>query len=220
MAAIVCPTVLADSIEDYKVQLDNVARFAKRIHLDMADGVFAPSKTIDIKDMWRPDGIEINLHVMYQEPHKYVEDMLALRPRLIIVHSECSSDILALAKIVHEAGVQFGVALLADTPVEKIKGYLSELDHVLLFAGTLGSHGGIANLGILDKAKELHDLKPELEIGWDGGVSDKNAADLVKGGVTVLNTGGFIQHAEDPSAAFEKLQAEVDAAHLAADLSS
>src|SRR5688572_33507379 len=106
---IVCPTVLSDSIEDYKAQLNRVSGFAKRIHLDMADGVFAPSKTIPISDMWRPDGIDVNLHVMYQEPHKYLEDMLALKPVLIILHAECSSDIPALAKDIHQAGVKVGL---------------------------------------------------------------------------------------------------------------
>ncbi len=203
---IICPTVLADSTDDYKNQLERVAAFAKRIHLDMADGVFAPSKTIPIRDMWRPDGIDVNLHVMYQEPHKYLEDMLALKPMLIILHAECSSDISALAKGIHQAGVKVGLALLADTPVEKIKPYLDDIDHVLLFAGTLGSHGGVADMSCLDKADELKRLKPRLEIGWDGGVSDTTAATLVAGGVDVLNAGGFIQHAEDPKAAYEKLQ--------------
>lgn len=203
---IVCPTVLSDSIDDYNAQLNRVSGFAKRIHLDMADGVFAPSKTIDIRDMWRPDNIDVNLHVMYQEPHKYLDDMLALKPKVIIVHGECSSDLRALANDIHQAGVQFGLALLADTPVETIKPYLDITDHVLLFAGTLGSHGGVARMDTLVKAKELKDLKPSLEIGWDGGVKAENAATLVAGGVDVLNAGGAIQHAEDPKAAYEKLQ--------------
>lgn len=208
---IICPTVLSDSADDYKAQLDRVSGFAKRVHLDMADGVFAPNKTIPINEMWRPDNIEVNLHVMYQEPHKYLEDMLALRPKLIIVHAECASDLRALADDIRKAGMQFGLALLADTPVEAIKPYLDVIDHVLLFAGTLGSHGGVARMDTLVKAKELKDLKPILEIGWDGGVNAENAAELVAGGVDVLNAGGAIQHAADPAAAFEKLQAAANA---------
>ena len=105
--------------------------------------------------------------------------------------------------------MQFGVALLADTPAESVKPYLEELDHVLLFAGTLGSHGGVADFSVLDKAKELKSWKPTLEIGWDGGVNDQNAKQLAEGGVDVLNTGGFIQHAPDPQKAFEQLSAAV-----------
>lgn len=208
---IICPTVLSDSADDYKAQLDRVSGFAKRVHLDMADGVFAPNKTIPINEMWRPDNIEVNLHVMYQEPHKYLEDMLALRPKLIIVHAECASDLRALADDIRKAGMQFGLALLADTPVEAIKPYLDVADHVLLFAGTLGSHGGVARMDTLVKAKELKSLKPSLEIGWDGGVNAENAAALAAGGVDVLNAGGAIQHAADPAAAFEKLQAAANA---------
>lgn len=212
--AIVCPTVLAGSVDDYRAQLDRVTGFAKRVHLDMADGVFAPTKTIPITDMWRPDNdsIDVNLHVMYQEPHKYLGDMLTLRPTVIIVHAECASDLKALADAVHGTGVQFGVALLADTPVEKIRPHLGDIDHVLLFAGTLGSHGGVARMDTLVKAKELKTLKPSLEIGWDGGVNASNAADLVAGGVDVLNAGGAIQHADDPKAAFDAIQSAADSA--------
>lgn len=205
--SIVCPTVLAESAEDYKAQVERVSGFAKRVHLDAADGVFAPTKTIPISEMWRPDGLEVNLHVMYQEPDKYAEDLLKLQPRLVIVHAECASDIKALADAVHAAGVKFGVALLANTPAEEVKPYLEDLDHVLLFAGTLGSHGGVADYSVLDKAKELKSWKPSLEIGWDGGVNDQNAKQLAEGGVDVLNAGGFIQHAPDPQLAYESLEA-------------
>ncbi len=51
----------------------------------------------------------------------------------------------------------------------------------------------------------LRKLKPELEIGWDGGVNDTNAAILVQSGVDVLNVGGFIQKSKDPQAAYNKL---------------
>lgn len=212
--AIVCPTVLSDNVDDYKAQLGRVVGFAKRVHLDMADGVFAPSQTIPITEMQRPEdeSIEVNLHVMYQEPHKYLADMLALKPDVIIVHAECGSDIRALAADIHKAGVRFGLALLADTPVETIKPYLDVTDHVLLFAGTLGSHGGVARMDTLVKAKELKSLKPGLEIGWDGGVNAGNAAELVAGGVDVLNAGGAIQHADDPKAAFDAIQGAADTA--------
>ncbi len=203
--SVVCPTVLAESVEDYKAQVERVAGFAKRVHLDAADGVFAPTRTIAISDMWRPEGAEVNLHIMYQEPHKYVDDFLKLKPDLVIVHAECGSDLKALADTVHQAGAKFGIALLAPTPAEKVKPYLEEADHVLLFAGTLGSHGGVADFSVLDKAKELKSWKPSLEIGWDGGVNDQNAKQLAEGGVDVLNAGGFIQHAPDPDAAYEAL---------------
>jgi ribulose-phosphate 3-epimerase len=61
-------------------------------------------------------------------------------------------------------------------------------------------------LKLLNKVTELRKLKPELEIGWDGGINVDNAKQLSEGGVDVLNVGGAIQKAEDPKAAYDKLR--------------
>ena len=52
-------------------------------------------------------------------------------------------------------------------------------------------------------------MKPSLEIGWDGGINDQNAQVLARGGVDVLNTGGFIHHAAQPAAAYQALYKQV-----------
>ena len=96
---------------------------------------------------------------------------------------------------------------MPGTPVDKIKSALGNIDHVLVFSGNLGYQGGSeADVALLDKVKKLRELKPTLEIGWDGGVSDQNARQLAEGGVDVLNTGGFVHNAENPSDAYAKLK--------------
>ena len=60
-------------------------------------------------------------------------------------------------------------------------------------------------MSLLDKVKLLRQLKPQLEIGWDGGINNTNARSLASGGVDVLNVGGFIQHAADPRLAYGML---------------
>jgi ribulose-phosphate 3-epimerase len=105
----------------------------------------------------------------------------------------------------HRHGIETGIALLQETPVEAIVPALPLIDHVLIFSGTLGKVGGTADLGLLDKVAALRQLKPQLEIGWDGGINDTNARQLVEGGVSILNVGGFIQKAADPEAAYATL---------------
>jgi pentose-5-phosphate-3-epimerase len=79
---------------------------------------------------------------------------------------------------------------------------------VLIFSGNLGHFGGHANLKLLDKVTKLKELKPTLEIGWDGGVSDHNAKQLADGGVDVLNAGGYL-HGHDPAKAYATLKKRV-----------
>ena len=105
----------------------------------------------------------------------------------------------------HKAGIKTGLALLHDTPVENAYQIMHSFDHILIFSGDLGKHGGHADLTLLDKVKKVRVHHPEAEIAWDGGINDQNAAVLARGGVGVLNVGGFIQRAEDPAAAYTRL---------------
>ena len=57
----------------------------------------------------------------------------------------------------------------------------------------------------LKKVADVHAINPTVELGWDGGITAENAPLLVEGGVEILNVGGFIQHADDPKAAYEAI---------------
>ena len=205
MPSIICPTVLAGRATEYREQMERVAQFATRVHIDLADGRFAPTKTIDIDEVWWPGGIKADLHVMYKQPFRHTKQLLKLRPQLIIVHAEAEGDFVKFADTVQSAGVRIGVALKPATHIQTIEPALDLIDYVLIFSGDLGHFGGQANTHLLTKVLHLKQLKPDLEIGWDGGINDKNAAVLAAGGVDVLNVGGFIQHAADPQAAYEML---------------
>lgn len=205
MAVTICPAVLAETADEYRKQIEGVAHSALRLHIDLSDGKFTPHKSIRIDEVWWPGGMRADLHVMYERPFEHVEMMLDLRPQMIIVHAEAEGDFMAFAQKIRSKGVEVGVALQASTPVEILKPALHLIDHVLIFSGNLGSFGGHADLSLLDKVKVLRDLKPQIEIGWDGGVDDKNARQIAEGGVDVLNAGGFIQKSASPHEAYEQL---------------
>lgn len=203
------PTVTADNPHTYREQLERVADFADRIHIDIADGHLAPVKLIDPERVWWPSGVTIDVHIMFEEPQVALEPILALQPNLIIVHAEAKGNFLDMAEQIHEAGVKVGVALLKETPAHTILPALAYIDHVLIFSGDLGHFGGQADLALLNKAQELHRHKKTLEIGWDGGVNANNARRLSAGGIKVLNVGGFIQRARDPKMAYRTMRSLV-----------
>ena len=124
---------------------------------------------------------------------------------MVIVHAESDGNFVPFAELMHRHGIEVGVALKPKTPVELIRPALEWIDYVLVFSGDLGHFGGQADLALLDKVKLLRQLKPQLEIGWDGGINNVNAKALAAGGVDVLNVGGFIQHAADPRMAYGML---------------
>lgn len=186
--------------------MERIARFATRVHIDLSDGVFAPAKTISPDEIWWPGGVRADLHVMMRRPFEHAKLFLNLHPQLVIVHAEAEGDFVGFAEEAHAHGVEVGVALLPQTSPELIRPALKWVDHVLIFSGNLGHFGGQADMRLLTKLKHVRELKPSLEIGWDGGINDQNARALAMAGVDVLNTGGFIHHASDPRAAFDRLE--------------
>ena len=209
MASQVCPTVDASTLEDYRAQVERVAPFVTRLHIDVADGSMTPAGLVAPADVWWPGGVRADVHVMYRQPLEHLAALVALGPQLIILHAEAEGDFMGFAALLHKHGIETGVALLPETPVEAVVPGLAVIDHVLIFSGTLGSFGGTADLSLLAKANQLKTLKPQLEIGWDGGVNADNAATLASGGIDVLNAGGYIQQAADPAAAYATLKSTI-----------
>lgn len=209
MKVAVCPTVTARSVDEYREQMERLAPFAHRIHVDVADGVFTHVKLLPLKEVWWPHGVRADLHVMYQKPFQYTKAYLHLAPQLVVVHAEAEGDFVAFSQLMHAHHIQVGVALKPETPVDVIIPALDIIDHVLVFSGNLGHFGGQANTHLLTKVLRLRRLKPKLEIGWDGGINNQNANVLAAGGVNVLNVGGFIHHAGNPRAAYDTLVAQV-----------
>ncbi len=209
MANIV-PTITASDTHHYREQMERVDSFAPRMHIDFADGKLAPTELLVPAQAWVPDNKVIDLHLMYRNPMEVLDAAIRLRPQLIIIHAEAEAAAEALQKI-RNASIKTGIAVLPNTQIETIHELFKNADHVLVFGGQLGYQGGEADLSLLSKVPALKQLSRQIEIGWDGGVNDQNAKQLIEAGVDVLNVGGFIQQAEDPANAYAKLLALADA---------
>lgn len=190
--------------------MERLQPFAKRIHIDLMDGEFTPNKSPSLEHVWWPHELKADLHLMYRQPMEHIDWLIRLKPHLVVIHNEAHVHHMDFAARLHEHDIKVGLAVLQDTPIEYAYQIMHSFDHVLIFSGNLGEHGGVADLSLLDKARKVRDHHPEVEISWDGGINDQNAPQLVEAGVTVLNTGGFIQKADDPEAAYAKLRAVIE----------
>lgn len=210
MSVTICPTITAEEPHGYRHQVERIEPFAVRWHIDVADGVLAPRRLLSLDQLWWPGNVQVDLHMMYQDPMQHLELLVVQHPRLVIIQAECEGDFAVWSDTLHRHGIEVGVALLPNTPVSLIAGALERIDHVLIFSGNLGYQGGShADLELLKKVAELRELKPTLEIGWDGGVNDDNAAAIAGAGVDVLNVGGFIHEAHNAGAAYATLNTVV-----------
>ncbi len=210
MKPVVCPTVTATNTRDYSAQLTTKAQFADRIHIDLMDGVFAPTKSPELSEIWWPQTCRIDLHLMYEHPEEVLEEIVALKPTLAIIHAEADVRHAHFANKLHENGIKSGLAVLPETSIGEVKTILPSFDHILIFSGNLGHHGGSnVDFGLLDKVKEIKKIYPEVEIGWDGGVNNQNIRQLVNGDIDVLNVGGYIENSKDQASSFQILKKEL-----------
>ena len=111
---------------------------------------------------------------------------------------------------VKKQNIKACVALLPSTFPGNVKQYIEEADHVLIFAGQLGVQGSPADLLQMEKIALVRNIKPELEIGWDGGANMTNIRALAHADLDVINVGSAISKAENPASMFEQLVSEID----------
>ena len=208
--SIIAPTITAESAEDYKAQIERVHTFADRVHIDVADGEFAPTFTLSTAQIWWPQDWTVDIHAMVARPSDHLETLISLKPNMIIFHVETQEDIVPILQQVKKFDIKAGIALLKSTVPSTVTSAIEAADHVMIFSGDLGKQGGTASLMQLEKVRLIKAIRQDVEIGWDGGVNVENAFGLSQGGVDVLNVGSTIATAIDPKNTYATLVSEIN----------
>ena len=208
MPAIV-PTITTDKPEIYTTNLQEFSKFSKRIHVDASDGTLAPTQLLPLSQI-QPvgEGITLDIHVMSARPSEHLADVLRIKPSLCIIHAEVDDNIQDLFAKLKAAGIKVGVALLKTTFPKHVQERIAMSDHVMIFAGELGSQGGALDSLQMEKVPLVRAIKQDLEIGWDGGVNLSNIRAVAHSGVDVINVGSAITNAPDKAAMYQSLLAE------------
>jgi ribulose-phosphate 3-epimerase len=206
----IAPTILAETPDDYKAMVERIHGFAKRVHIDICDGEFAPTFTVGAAQVWWPQEWTVDIHAMVARPSEHLETLISLKPSMIIFHAEVQEDIVPVLQHLKKFGIKAGLALLRPTVPATIAPAINAADHVMIFSGELGKYGGVASLMQLEKVRLIKGIRQDVEIGWDGGVTIENAYSLAQGGIDVLNVGGTIAKAEDPGAMYTTLVNEIN----------
>ncbi len=207
MSAIV-PTITTDDKATFDANLAEFSKFSKRIHVDFSDGTFAPTKMLPLSEIQPVEGVEMDIHIMSARPSDYLSEILRIKPSLCIVHAEVNDDVKAFFDQLKNAGIKTGVALLRGTYPKKVAERIALADHVMIFAGQLGSQGGIIDMLQTEKVDLIRPLKQGLEISWDGGANLSNIRALAHSDIDVINVGSAISRASDKPAMYQSLIAE------------
>lgn len=206
----IVPAILSNNKQEYRTQIERINGFTRRVQIDVTDGVFAPGETLDITSIWWPKNWQADLHLMAAQPSSYLDTILKLSPALCILHAEAEENLLPIFDKLKSAGIKTGVALLPSTYPGNAKPYIEAADHVLIFAGQIGVQGGQADMMQTEKIPLVRNMKPELEIGWDGGANVSNIRALAHADLDVINVGSALSTSPNPAETFQELVAEID----------
>lgn len=186
---------------------------ADMLHLDIMDGHFVPNITIGpafVEAIRRISTLPLDVHLMIEEPDKFLRDFIKAGADYITVHVEASVHLHRTIQWIKESGVKAGVSLNPATPLWSLDHILYDIDMVLLMSVNPGFGGQEFIPCVLDKLKTLRNLINErgfnVLIEVDGGVKPDNAKEIALAGADILVMGSAFFNSEDYGVLMKRLK--------------
>ena len=197
---ILAPSVLAADFSKLGEEVKTVADAgAKYIHLDVMDGAFVPSISFGMPVIEKLRGCTdaiFDVHMMVEEPGRYIQDMKKVGADLICVHQEACVHLDRTINQIKEAGCKAAVALSPATPVETLSCILDQVDMFLIMSVNPGFGGQKFIPYAVEKIKKLRrmldDAGLKTDIQVDGGVTTENVRMLIEAGANVFVAGSAV----------------------------
>ena len=193
----IAPSILAADFSRLGQQAEEATRAgADYIHVDVMDGHFVPNITMGpvvVEGLRASTHLPLNVHLMIEEPDRYIPDFVTAGANHIIIHSESSRHLHRVIHHVKEAGLQVGIAVNPSTPLAAIEELLPYVDIVLVSTVNPGFAGQKLIQEALGKISRLRSLivqegyKAEIQV--DGGINAETAPAAVRAGATILVAG-------------------------------
>lgn len=212
--AIVSPSILASDFSALGKEIKKVADAgAQYIHIDVMDGAFVPNITLGPCIISAVRGVTdavFDVHLMINEPIRYIDDYVKAGADILTVHYEACEDPAGTLRAIKAAGIRAAISVKPMTDARLIEPLLPLCDMVLVMTVEPGFGGQKLIPHTVDSIREVAKMRTEggysFLIEADGGITPENAGELVAAGVDVIVAGSAVFKAEDPAKVIRSLR--------------
>lgn len=194
------PSILAADFTVLGEQIQRAAAAgADYIHVDVMDGMFVPSISFGmpvISSIRKVTDCPFDVHLMVQDPERYIDDFVKCGADSITVHAECCRHLDRTLQQIKEKGIKTGVALNPATPLESLDYVLDKTDMVLIMTVNPGFGGQAFIESSLGKIRRLYKRIREenlaVDIEVDGGINKDTLPGVLEAGANVIVAGSAV----------------------------
>jgi len=197
---ILSPSILAADFCVLGAQIEEACRNgADYIHVDVMDGLFVPSISFGmpvIESIRKATTNPFDVHLMINEPLRYIDEFAKLGADIITVHLEACSDVTATLEAIRNAGCKVGLSIKPNTSTSELFPYLEMIDMALVMTVEPGFGGQKLIPETLEKVQELRKeittrgLDVDIEV--DGGITKENIGTILNAGANVVVAGSSV----------------------------
>jgi len=215
---LIAPSILAADflkLGDEIKAIENAG--ADWVHIDVMDGHFVPNITmgpIIVKAARRVTPLPLDVHLMIENPDRYIPDFAKAGAALISVQVEASLHLNRTIQIIKEEGVRPGIVLNPSTSLSTIEWVLDSVDYVLIMSVNPGFGGQIFILNSLDKIRALRKMIRNrglsILIEIDGGVNEETIESISEAGVDVFVAGSAVFGSKDYKETIDGFRRKID----------
>ena len=204
---IIAPSILAADFANLQHDIEMINKSeADWFHIDIMDGVFVPNISFGmpvLEAITKHTKKTIDVHLMIIDPDRYIQTFADLGANILTVHYEACDHLHRTLQAIKAAGMKAGVAINPHTNVDLLENVINDIDLVCVMSVNPGFGGQSFIENTYSKVEKLRNLITHKNattiIEIDGGVTNKNASQLVAAGADVLVAGNFVFKAENPT---------------------
>ena len=212
---LIAPSVLAADFANLQRDIEMINNSeADWFHIDIMDGVFVPNISFGmpvLQAISKHAKKTIDVHLMIVDPDRYIKTFAELGSDILTVHYEACPHLHRTLQAIKAEGMKAGVALNPHTNIKLLEDTINDIDLVCLMSVNPGFGGQSFIKNTYTKVKQLKDLitrkGASTKIEIDGGVTNKNAKQLVDAGADVLVAGSYVFKSSNPPETIKDLKA-------------